>query len=69
MRVSKNADKLSSLKSKIEFTKDYFNKRIVSEAMSENLARVWICGPPKLSSDTAAALLQSGIKRESLLLV
>jgi hypothetical protein len=69
MRVSKNPQQISALPSKIEFTKDYFNKRVLSEAAAEGLARVWICGPPKLSSDTALALLESGIKRESFLLV
>lgn len=69
LRVSKNPQQLSSLHSKIEFTKDYFNKRVLSEAALEGLSRVWICGPPKLSSDTALALLESGIKRESFLLI
>jgi NAD(P)H-flavin reductase len=69
LRVSKKAEQLTSLKSKIEFTKDYFNKRVVAEATAEGLSRVWICGPPKLSSDTATALLESGIKRESFLLL
>lgn len=69
MRVSKNQQQISAIDSKIEFTRDYFNKRVVAEAGEAGVARVWICGPPKLSSDTAAGLLDSGIKREAFLLV
>lgn len=56
MRVSKNPERLL-YKGKIEFTRDYFNKRVVSEATTEGLSRVWICGPPKLTTDAANALL------------
>ncbi len=69
MRVSKNQQDISSLSSKIEFTRDYFNKRVIAEAKESGLARVWICGPPKLNSETAAGLLESGINRHSILLV
>jgi len=56
LRVSKNADQLKNT-GKIEFTKEYFNKRIVSEAEVKGLSRIWICGPPKMSSETASTLV------------
>lgn len=59
LRVSKNRDQLRDT-GKIEFTREYFNKRILSEAAMKGLSRVWICGPPKMSSESAAILVENG---------
>lgn len=67
MRVSKNADKLEGKLGSIEFTREYFTKRVVSEAAKEGLSRVWICGPPKLNTDTGKVLLENGHSRETIL--
>ena len=57
LRVSKNADKLSKSAGNIQFTREYFNKRVLAEASVQGFSRVWICGPPKLNTDTANILL------------
>jgi NAD(P)H-flavin reductase len=60
LRVSKNGEKLQSGSRNVEFTRDYFNKRVLAEASIEGFSRVWICGPPKLNTDTAKILLENG---------
>lgn len=67
LRVSKNADKLQGKLGSIEFTRDYFTKRVLSEAAKEGLSRVWICGPPKLNTDTGKVLIENGYSRETIL--
>jgi Na+-transporting NADH:ubiquinone oxidoreductase subunit NqrF len=69
MRVSKNEKEVSSVKSGIEFTRDYFTDRVLTEGEVKNFSRYWICGPPKMSTDTAKNLLKNGVKRESILLL
>ena len=68
LRVSKNRDQLRDT-GKIEFTREYFNKRIVSEAAVKGLSRVWICGPPKMSSESASALVENGFTNKQYLLI
>jgi NAD(P)H-flavin reductase len=63
MRVSKNEKEVSAQKSGIEFTRDYFTERVLTEGEVENFSRFWICGPPKMSAETAKTLLQNGYKR------
>lgn len=67
MRVSKNPEKLSRMTEAIEFTREYFNKRVLTEAAEKGLSRIWICGPPKLNSDIGKILLENGYSRESFL--
>jgi ferredoxin-NADP reductase len=67
MRVSKNPEKLSKITEAIEFTREYFNKRVLTEAAEKGLSRIWICGPPKLNSDIGKILLENGYSRESFL--
>jgi NAD(P)H-flavin reductase len=54
--VSKNAEKIQNDAGKIEFTREYFSKRVVTEASMRGFSRVWICGPPKMGTDTAKIL-------------
>lgn len=68
LRVSKNRDQLRDT-GKIEFTKEYFTKRIVSEAEVKGLSRVWICGPPKMSSESASVLVENGYTNKQYLLI
>jgi NAD(P)H-flavin reductase len=69
LRVSKNEGQLKKDQSGIEFTRDYFENRVVSEATVSDFSRVWICGPPRMATETAKILLQSDIPRESFLLL
>lgn len=69
LRVSKNEKDLKKESGKIEFTRDYFTSRMVSESKADDFSRVWICGPPKMATDTAEALLENGIAREKFLLL
>lgn len=69
VRVSKNGEKLHGKAGSIEFTRDYFNKRVLTEAAVEGFSRVWICGPPKLNTDTANILLENGYSNQQFLLI
>ena len=69
MRVSKGAGKLKENAGKIEFTREYFTKRVITEAAEKGLSRVWICGPPKMNCDTAKVLVENGYTNEHFLLV
>lgn len=69
LRVSKNADKLSGKGGEIEFTREYFTKRVIAEAAVKGLSRVWICGPPKLNTDTATVLEENGYGKDKYMFV
>ena len=69
MRVSKNADKIQEATGKIEFTREYFSKRVISEGAVKGFSRFWICGPPKLNTDTTKILVENGYQTHSYLLV
>ena len=68
MRVSRNADKLTKTR-KLEFTREYFNKMVIQEAKVRGLARVWVCGPPKMNSEIAYMLVENGFTNKEFLLV
>jgi NAD(P)H-flavin reductase len=53
LRVSKDEQLLKQMDSKIQFTRDYFTNRVVTESKAADFSRVWICGPPKMATDTA----------------
>jgi len=69
LRVSKNAEKISNNAGNIEFTREYFNKRVVSEASVKGFSKVWICGPPTMSTNTAMILEENGYRGNNYLLV
>ncbi len=69
LRVSKNEQALRNSESKIEFTRDYFTKRVIAESSSNDFSRVWICGPPKMCTEVASNLLSSGYAKNSFLLL
>jgi NAD(P)H-flavin reductase len=62
MRVSKHADVLQRDCGRIDFTREYFNKRMLNEAEMPGLSRVWICGPPRLNNECASLLKESGYR-------
>ena len=69
MRVSRNKDQLPPERANIEFTREYFTKRVISEAAVSGLSRVWICGPPKMCTSAASILLAHGYTSKHFLLV
>lgn len=54
---------------KIELTRSYFSERVITEAKAANFSKVWICGPPKMATDTAETLLANSFPRNSFLLL
>jgi NAD(P)H-flavin reductase len=50
-------------------TREYFNKRVLVESSISGFSRVWICGPPKLNTDTASILLENGYSNDDFLLI
>ena len=68
LRFSRNADQLRT-RGKIEFTREYFNNRTVTEAGVKGLSRVWICGPPKMNHDISAILYKNGYTNKDILMV
>ena len=69
MRISRNGEALQKEAGRIEFTRDYFSKRVVTEASEKGFSKVWICGPPRLNTDTAKILLENGYNEKDFLLV
>lgn len=67
--MKENPQFIEAVSPKISLTNERFDKMIIAEAKTEQLSRIYICGPPRMNTDTAKSLLAAGFNKNHFLLV